>query len=156
MMTLRRIRPLFWALLCTGLIADGPTGAMALDSNTCVGFSAAEVPQPTVNCESGAESAADCTVDAGTANGFAIYIDNCARCHGHGVGPKVGLAPNLADRPINYEQIHFILYHGHDEDLGVMPSWRGNCDVIPRIDEIYLYLKARADGSLPPGRPKSQ
>ena len=147
---------LYLFLLCVGLNPGAGQAASAVQENECVGFSAAETPRYEVNCATGAESAAECTVDAKTYNGFRIYIDSCARCHGHGTGVSTSPAADLTRRPIKYEDIHFTLYHGHEENLGVMPSWKGNCDVIPRIDELYLYLKARSDGVLPLGRPSSQ
>ncbi|MFC1681604.1 c-type cytochrome [Pseudomonadota bacterium] len=143
-------------VLCIGLYLGGVLDALAVQENQCVGFSAADVPRYEVNCATGAESAGECTVDARTYNGFRIYSDKCATCHGHGTGVSTSPAADLTRRPIKYEDIHFTLYHGHDENLGVMPSWKGNCDVIPRIDELYLYLKARSDGALPLGRPSSE
>ena len=34
-----------------------------------------------------------------------------------------------------------------------MPAWESNPNVAPHIDPLYRYLKARADGVLPAGRP---
>ena len=154
MTTVNRLHVIFFAASLAGLA--GYNYVRASEASNCVGFSAADIPQPTVNCETGAESAGSCTVDARTASGFEIYRDNCAQCHGHGTGVALGPEPKLEERSIDYEKIHFILYHGHDEDLGVMPAWKGNCNVIPMIDEIYLYLKARTDGGLPAGKPNSE
>ena len=143
-------------LLVAGLFSGGHGDAQASHPGECTGFSASEVPQYDVKCPAGADSAARCTVDAGTYRGFEIYLDNCAKCHGHGTGVSVSPAADLTHTRIDYEKFHFTLYHGHDGDLGVMPSWKGNCDVMPRIDDLYLYLKARSDGALPLGRPGTQ
>ena len=135
------------------LLTCGIQAASAVHNDECVGFSAAEIPQYEVACAADAESAADCMVDARTSRGFEIYIDNCATCHGHGTGASTSPAADLTRRRIEYERMHLTMFHGHDENLAVMPAWKGNCDVIPSIDELYLYLKARSDGVLPPGRP---
>lgn len=141
--------------VCVGLCLAMPQVVSAFHENECVGFNAADIPRYDVQCAEGAESAAECTVDAKTRNGFEVYLDHCAKCHGHGTGVSTSPATDLTHAPIRYEDLHLTLYHGHDENLGVMPSWRGNCDVIPKIDELYLYLKARSDGALPLGRPNS-
>jgi len=36
---------------------------------------------------------------------------------------------------------------------GVMEGFAGDPNVAPYIDDIYAYLRARADGALGPGRP---
>lgn len=38
----------------------------------------------------------------------------------------------------------------------LMPAWEQDANVKPHILDIYAYLRARADGTLPPGRPRRQ
>ena len=38
----------------------------------------------------------------------------------------------------------------------LMPAWEQDANVKPHILDIYAYLRARADGALPPGRPRRQ
>jgi hypothetical protein len=46
--------------------------------------------------------------------------------------------------------------NGYTGQVGVMPPWKDNPNVSKRYKELYAYLKARADGALPPGRPKKK
>ena len=46
------------------------------------------------------------------------------------------------------------LDEGYTGEVGVMPPWKDNPNVNKRYEELYAYLRARADGALPPGRPK--
>lgn len=38
----------------------------------------------------------------------------------------------------------------------LMPAWEQDLNVKPHVLDIYAYLRARADGVLPPGRPQRQ
>jgi mono/diheme cytochrome c family protein len=38
----------------------------------------------------------------------------------------------------------------------LMPAWEQDTNIKPHILDIYAYLRARADGALPPGRPRRQ
>jgi hypothetical protein len=37
-----------------------------------------------------------------------------------------------------------------------MPAWQDNPNIDPYLDDLWAYLKARADGALGPGRPVKQ
>lgn len=87
-------------------------------------------------------------LDAETYQGFKLYRNWCARCHGtYGQGLA---GPNLADslNKITYEEFMKTVAEGKTGQIGMMPSWRSNPSVMQGRDKIYSYLKARADGAI--------
>lgn len=101
----------------------------------------------------------DGKIDFGTYNGFRRYHSACHVCHGpDGLGSSY--APSLLDsmKSIPYAKFLEIVAVGRTTDKGgtkfVMPGFGPNPDVIDNIDDIYSYLKARADGVLGRGRPE--
>jgi mono/diheme cytochrome c family protein len=115
-----------------------------------------EGEQPyTVQCKAGAASAADCQVDKKTYIGWRTYHANCHVCHAQdAVGSS--FAPSLIQRiqEISKEQYMNSVVNGYTGQIGVMPGWKDNPNVNKRFEELYIYLSARANGALPPGRPK--
>lgn len=101
----------------------------------------------------------DGKVDQGTYNGYRRYGDACLRCHGQdGMGSSY--APSLVDslKRLSYEQFTEVVINGRQNlsagQEKVMPPFGNVEDVALYIDDIYGYLKARADGALGPGRPQ--
>jgi methanol metabolism-related c-type cytochrome len=100
----------------------------------------------------------DGTVDWFTYSGFRQYHSECHVCHGpDALGSTY--APPLADslKTLTYEQFLEIVASGKQE-LGagqnkVMPALGTNKNVMCYIDDIYIYLRARADDAIPRGRP---
>ena len=97
-------------------------------------------------------------VDKGTFNGYRRYASTCHVCHGpDGLGST--FAPALAEslKTMSYDDFVNTVSSGRESNVGgvlkVMPSWAANPDVMNYIDDIYGYLKARADGKLGTGRP---
>lgn len=100
----------------------------------------------------------DGKVDFGTYNGFRRYHSSCHVCH----GPD-GLGSTYA--PPLIESITRIGYDGYLEAVvngienvstsqqSVMPSFGEDPNVMNYVDDIYAYLKARADGVIGRGRP---
>jgi methanol metabolism-related c-type cytochrome len=100
----------------------------------------------------------DGKVDFGTYNGFRRYHSSCHVCH----GPD-GLGSTYA--PPLIESIGRIGYDGYLEavvngiknvstsEQSVMPSFGEDPNVMNYVDDIYSYLKARADGVIGRGRP---
>ncbi len=100
----------------------------------------------------------DGKVDFGTYNGFRRYHSSCHVCH----GPD-GLGSTYA--PPLIESIPRIGYDGYLEAIvngiqnvsaseqSVMPSFGEDPNVMNYVDDIYAYLKARADGVIGRGRP---
>jgi methanol metabolism-related c-type cytochrome len=102
----------------------------------------------------------DGTVDWYTYSGFLRYHSECHVCHGpDGLGSTY--APALASslKTMSYETFLATVAQGK-KDLAagqelVMPSLGLNKNVMCYIDDIYVYLKARADDALPRSRPTS-
>ncbi|WP_366658784.1 cytochrome c [Methylophaga sp.] len=88
--------------------------------------------------------------------GFKLYRNWCARCHGtYGQG-MVG--PNLAEslNVISKEQFVEVVTHGKTGQIGSMPAWESNEAVMNGMDNLYAYLKARADGAIGEVKPTKQ
>lgn len=101
----------------------------------------------------------DGKVDAGTYDGYRRYQSHCHVCHGpDGLGSAY--APGLIDSlaQIGYEgYLEAVLYGienvSHDQQ-SVMPAFAEVEEVVNHVDDIYSYLKARADGVIGRGRPE--
>ncbi|MDQ4062026.1 MAG: c-type cytochrome, methanol metabolism-related, partial [Pseudomonadota bacterium] len=97
----------------------------------------------------------DGTVDWYTFSGFRRYHSECHVCHGpEGLGSS--FAPGLIDslKNLSYEQFQEVVVNGRKSSPNsVMPAFGENLNVMCFLDDIYVYLKARADGALRPGRP---
>ena len=95
-------------------------------------------------------------LDANSYAGFKLFRNWCARCHGtYGQG-MVG--PNLADslKIISKEQFYSTVENGKVGQIGSMPSWKANVQVMENRDQLYAYLKARSDGAIGVEKPKKQ
>lgn len=93
-------------------------------------------------------------LDADTYNGFKLYRNWCARCHGtYGQGLA---GPNLAEslNKISYEEFMNTVAEGKTGQIGMMPAWQSNATVMQGRDKIYSYLKARADGAIGEVKPE--
>ena len=96
-----------------------------------------------------------CYVDGDTYIGWRTFHGFCHVCHAQdAVGST--FAPNLLDRIADFDFEMFVdrTANGYTGQVGVMPPWKDNPNVSKRYKELYAYLRARADGALPPGRPK--
>lgn len=92
-------------------------------------------------------------LDAETYKGFQLYRNWCARCHGtYGQGLA---GPNLADslNKISYEEFLETVAKGKMGQIGMMPGWESNKQVMDGREQIYRYLKARADGAIGAEKP---
>lgn len=108
--------------------------------------------QPTYNIKE------DGAVDWYTYSGFRRYHSECHVCHGpDGLGSTY--APPIADsiKSMDYSQFLDVVVNGRKierpDKTSVMPSFGDNQNVMCFIDDIYVYLKARADDALARGRP---
>jgi mono/diheme cytochrome c family protein len=93
-------------------------------------------------------------LDANSYKGFKLYRNWCARCHGtYGQG-MVG--PNLADslNVIGKDEFIKTVENGKSGTIGSMPAWKANTKVVEGMDQLYAYLKARADGAIGEVKPK--
>ena len=94
----------------------------------------------------------DGKVDARTYNGYRRYHAGCNHCHGpEGIGSTFG--PSLVDKLVDIEPFRRVVRDGQSTGLSVMKGFAGDPNVAPYIDDIYAYLRARADGVLGRGRP---
>jgi methanol metabolism-related c-type cytochrome len=101
----------------------------------------------------------DGKVDFGTYNGYRRYEGYCLRCHGPD-GAGSSYAPALVDslKTMSYEDFIEVVVYGRKKvsasQQSVMPAFGEAIDVMDNIDDIYSYLKARADGAIGRGRPE--
>lgn len=113
---------------------------------------ASDAPPYTVSCQQGAASAAACAVDRVTWTGWRTYHSSCNHCHGQdALGGS--FAPSMAagfQRADTYAAFREIVEDGIE---GAMPGFAGNPNIGDKIDALYQYLSARANGALPAGRP---
>jgi mxaJ protein len=99
----------------------------------------------------------DGKADAKTYSGWVRFAAFCQVCHGPGAVGSA-LAPDLAQKvkDLNHKQFVTIVSCGLKGNLGtgVMPAWGDNPNIKPYLEDLWAYLRARADGALGPGRPQ--
>jgi methanol metabolism-related c-type cytochrome len=104
----------------------------------------------------------DGKVDFGTYNGFRRYHSECHVCHGPaGLGSSYAPALMQSMQVLTFDQFVTTVIQGRKGlDNRVMPSFATNMNVLPYVNDIYAYLKARADGVIggarPPNFPKAK
>lgn len=97
-------------------------------------------------------------VDLKTYNGWRRYTESCMRCHGPD-GAGSSYAPDLVDsaKHMSKDQFEDVVINGRTNvttaSENVMPPFGEVEDVVLYLDDIWAYLKARADGVLGRGRP---
>lgn len=107
---------------------------------------------PTFNVE------ADGTVDWYTFSGYRRYHSDCHVCHGP-AGMGSSYAPALVDssKTISYGEFLEVVTNGRQKvgaaQNSVMPAFGLNKNIMCYIDDIYIYLRARANGAGGTGRP---
>jgi mono/diheme cytochrome c family protein len=85
-------------------------------------------------------------------NGYRRYNSACNHCHGpNGVGSS--FAPSLIERPLPFARFAEIVEQGSARGAAVMRGFAADPNVAPYVRDIWLYLVARADGSVGRGRP---
>lgn len=100
----------------------------------------------------------DGTVDWYTYSGFRRYHSECHVCHGPD-GEGSSYAPRLVDsvKRLTYAAFLEVVASGRVNVQGgtqnVMPAFGTNLNVMCYVDDIYVYLRARAQADLPRGRP---
>lgn len=93
-------------------------------------------------------------LDIESYNGFKLYRNWCARCHGtYGQGMA---GPNLAESlgVISKDEFFSTVENGKSGTIGSMPAWSSNPKVMEGREQLYRYLKARADGAIGEVKPK--
>jgi methanol metabolism-related c-type cytochrome len=158
----------FWARAATRLMAFAVTGTIAAalpayagdtlpDGKTVEDGKYEKNGEPIYNIKP------DGTVDFYTYAGFRRYHADCHVCHGpDGMGSTY--APALAEslKKLSYDDFREVIVNGRKAKAGaaaaesVMPSFGTNRNVICYLDDLYVYLKSRADGALQRGRPEKR
>ena len=98
---------------------------------------------------------AKCSVDKKTYIGWRTFGGYCIQCHGQdAVGST--FAPDLTDlmKTMKKERFVEVVTNGYQGNMGVMPGWKKNKAIMKKMDHLWGYLKARANGDLKRGRPK--
>jgi len=103
----------------------------------------------------------DGTVDWFTYSGFRRYHSECHVCHGpDGLGST--FAPPLADsmKTMSYDDFTDVVVNGREKigasETSKMPGFGTNLNVLCFMDDLWVYLKARADNAIPRGRPRKK
>src|SRR6202000_2781323 len=102
--------------------------------------------------------AADGTVDWYTYSGYRRYHSECHVCHGpDGMGSTY--APALKDslKALSYGDFMGVVASGRKNvntaQENVMPAFGDNPNVACYMDDLYIYLRARANDAIARGRP---
>jgi methanol metabolism-related c-type cytochrome len=106
---------------------------------------------PTYKIENG-------SVDWYTFSGYRRYHSDCHVCHGpDGVGSSYAPALATSLKTMDYGTFLSIVAEGRKNlsagKESVMPGFGDNKNVYCYLDDIYIYLRARADDAAPRGRP---
>ena len=143
---------------CVDLLAIGAIAASARAQAIAVGIAALLVGGIGGTIGNGAQVAPvpyrviDGKVDESTYNGYRRYHAACNHCHGpDGLGSSFG--PSLVDAPLEVDAFRAAVLEGRGTGASVMKGFAQDANVEPHVDDIYAYLRARADGALGRGRP---
>ncbi len=137
-------------LLPVGARAEGPAKSAAVE--TTDGKSLDKDGNPTYKI------AADGTVYWYTYSGFRRYHSECHVCHGPN-GDGSSFAPALKEtlKRITYSDFLGLVASGRKNvttsQENVMPAFGSNPNVMCYVDDIYIYLRARADDAVGRVRP---
>jgi methanol metabolism-related c-type cytochrome len=102
--------------------------------------------------------ASDGTVDWYTYSGFRRYHSECHVCHGpDGMGSTYAPALKGSLATMSYADFLGIVATGRknvsSSQENVMPAFGDNKNVVCYLDDIYVYLRARASDAIGRGRP---
>ncbi len=90
-------------------------------------------------------------VDGRTLNGWRTWRAlACERCHGAQQEGLVGPALTASLKALSKDDFKATVLKGR-VDKG-MPNFDGSPQVVENIDNLYAYLKGRADGAIAPGK----
>jgi methanol metabolism-related c-type cytochrome len=103
--------------------------------------------------------AGDGTVDWYTYSGFRRYHSDCHVCHGpDGEGSTYAPALKESLKSISYSDFMGTVASGRRNVSAasdqVMPAFGTNPNVMCYLDDIFAYLRARANDAVPRGRPQ--
>ena len=94
-------------------------------------------------------------MDFATYKGWRAYLAECHVCHGPDAMGST-YAPSLMvslQEGLSYDDFFNVIMYGRGEDEGaqkgnVMPAYGANTNVAPHVEDIFRYVKARADGKI--------
>lgn len=137
-----QIKWLFSSLGLAALLAVIPLQAVCEDKKA-----AENIYTEHVQCEE-----KNCKVDLFMVKGFRAF-SQCQVCHGLDANGS-SFAPSLVEKLKEIDRARFddVVINGYTGQVGVMPPWKDNPNVMKKIDNLYVYLKARSDGAIPAGR----
>jgi methanol metabolism-related c-type cytochrome len=100
----------------------------------------------------------DGTVDWFTYSGFRRYHSDCHVCHGpDGEGSSYAPALSNSLKTMNYPDFANVVVNGRKNvntaQESVMPAFGMNPNVMCYLDDLFVYLRARANGAVPRARP---
>jgi len=103
----------------------------------------------------------DGTVDWFTYSGFRRYHSDCHVCHGpDGEGSSYGPALKNSLKTMSYPEFTAVVVNGRTNvntaQENVMPGFGANRNVMCYLDDIFTYLRARANDAIPRGRPQKR
>ncbi len=101
----------------------------------------------------------DGTVDWSTYSGFRRYHSDCHVCHGpDGEGSSYAPALKNSLKTLSYSDFLNVVVNGRKNvntaSENVMPAFADNPNVMCYLDDIFVYLRARANEAVPRGRPQ--
>ena len=94
-------------------------------------------------------------MDFATYKGWRAYHAECHVCHGPDAMGST-YAPSLMvslQEGLSYDDFFNVIMNGRGENEGaqkgnVMPAYGANTNVAPHVEDIFRYVKARADGKI--------
>jgi len=95
-----------------------------------------------------------CKIDLYLTRGYRAF-SQCQVCHGLDATGS-SFAPSLTDKMKEMDKTLFVerVSNGFKGQIGVMPPWKDNPNVMKYIDNLYDFLMARSDGAIPGGKLK--
>lgn len=128
----------------TRIIALAVSGVLAITAPAATDERAVQTEQDTI---------ASLTDVRAIMNGYRRYNATCNHCHGpDGVGSS--FARSLIETPMGIEPFREVVRKGSASGVSVMNGFENDPNVADHIDDIYVYLMARAKGTVGRGRPK--
>lgn len=100
----------------------------------------------------------DGTVDWFTYAGFRRYHSDCHVCHGpDGEGSSYAPALKNSLKTMSYDEFVGVIASGRQNvsasSENVMPAFGTNPNIMCHVDDLFVYLRARANDAIPRGRP---
>ncbi|MCB1622523.1 MAG: SRPBCC family protein [Thiothrix sp.] len=94
----------------------------------------------------------NCKIDKFLNVGFRTF-GQCQVCHGiDGNGSTIAPSLMLKVKELSKEQFWDRVANGYQGQIGVMPPWKENPNVMKNIENLYDYLRARSDNVIPAGK----